>query len=616
MPAIRIEQFSGMVPRFSSRLIPNNNAEEARNARMLSGELRGLAQPEFVHEFTGPTILTAYRARKDDGTDVWMGFENLDVDVVRGPVIEDSFDRYYWTGEEAFVAYNSLLGIEANDPPFRLGTPRPSAAPALSAPSGGTPETRAYVFTFVNEFGEEGAPSDPTVATGNGAGTWNLTGLPTSAPDMTGRKPIQYKRIYRTATGEASANYYFVAQIPIIDTTYADTALTAAVVRNAILESDAFEVPQDDLQGLISHPNGFFVAFRGKELHFSTPYRPHAWDSTQVRAIEHEIVGLGIYNNMVAVMTTSQPYWAVGSDPRQMSLVKSPSVEPCRSKGGIAQTVSGVLYPSSNGIVLFNENGPQVVTYPLMTKDEWQTYISDDLRAAQFAMRYIAFKDNTNGFVFAPSDQLGTFFELDRFSGIDNVQTDVLTGDVWVIRENSVYRWEPASGAPLYYTWKSKVFDLPEPLNFAAVIVKAMPATQLVTDEVLAEALAYNTERIAAAALHTYGWAPLGGSRTVPLAGDPFDPVEPGVLAGIQQNRLSVGGSPLFSIVGLSGLTENAVLNVYAENKLRATLNVRPNEIQRLPDGFKAHTWQFELLGNLRVYSLAAATTARELKKA
>lgn len=616
MTTIRIEQFSGMVPRYSTRLLPTSNAEESKNVRLLSGELRGLAQPQFLHEFTGPAVKTAYRARKNNGTDVWIGFTQLDVDLVRGPVVEDSFDRYYWTGEEAFIAYNGIDEIEAGDPPFRLGTPRPSAAPTVGPPAGGTPETRAYVFTFVNEFGEEGAPSDPTVATGDGAGTWNLTGLPTSAPDMTDRKPIEFKRIYRTATGEASADYYFVAQIAIATTTYADSALTATIVRNAILEADTFEVPPDDLQGLIAHPNGFFVAFRDKEVHFSVPYRPHAWDSTQVRAIEHKIVGLAVYNNMIAVMTTSQPYWAVGSDPRQISMVKSPSVEPCRSKGGIAQTVSGVLYPSSNGLVLFNESGPQVVTYPLMTKDEWAEYNADALRAAQFAMRYIGFTDDTNGFVFAPSDQLGTFFELDRFSGIDNVQSDPLTGDVWIVRENMVYKWEPADGTPLYYTWRSKVFDMPQPLNFGAVIVKATPAVQLVSDDVLAEALAYNTERIAADVLHTYGWATYGGTRTVPLAGDPFDPVEPGVLSGIQQNRLPIGGSPLFDLARLAGITETAVLRVYADGVLRAEINVRPNEVQRLPSGFKAHTWQFELLGNLRVYSLAVGTTARELQQA
>lgn len=616
MTAIRIEQFGGMIPRFSNRLIPNNNAEEALNVRLLSGELKGLAQPLLLHTFTGPTIKTAYRARKDDGTEVWMGFTNLDVDVVRGPVVEDSYNRYYWVGEEAFVAYNGLNQIEANDPPFRLGTPRPSAAPTVSPPAGGTPETRAYVFTFVNEFGEEGAPSLPTVATGDSAGTWNLTGLPTSGPDMTDRKPLQYKRIYRTATGEASAAYYLVAEIAISATTYADTMLTAVLVRNAILEADGFEVPPDDLEGLIAHPNGFLVGFKGKELHFSLPYRAHAWDSTTVLAIEHKIVGLAVYSNMIAVMTNSQPYWAVGSDPRQISLVKSPSVEPCRSKGGIAQTVSGVLYPSSNGLVLFNEAGPKVVTYPILTKDEWADYSPDTLRAAQFAMRYIGFADDTNGFVFAPSDNLGTFFKLDRFSGIDNVQTDVLTGDVWIVRENMVYQWEPPDAVPLYYTWRSKVFDLPMPLNFAAVMVKAMDVTPLATAEVIAEAEAYNLERLNAGALHTYGWATLGGSRTVSLAGDPFDPVEPGVLSGIQQNRLPVGGSPLFNIALLSGVTESAVLNVYADGELKAALNVRPNQMQRLPSGFKAHTWQFELLGNMQVYSLAVATTARELMKA
>jgi hypothetical protein len=264
--------------------------------------------------------------------------------------------------------------------------------------------------------------------------------------------------------------------------------------------------------------------------------------------------------------------------------------------------------------VLFNESGPQVITYPILSKDEWSTYNTPTLRGAQFAMRYIGFTDDTNGFVYAPSEPLGTFFTLDRFSGIQNIQTDVLSGDVVIVKDNRVYKWEPADGMPLYYTWKSKVFDVPKPLNFSCVIVKSTPAQIVVSQATIDTAIEFNLERMAFK-LNPLGRVVLGGSRTEVLAGDPFDPVEPGDLIGIRQDRFPVGGSPLFNIVRLSGLEESAVLNVYADGTLRASLNVTPNLVQRLPSGFKAHTWQLELLGNLRVYSMAMATTARELSQ-
>ena len=72
MTSIRLQQFSGIAPKISDRLLPENMATTANNLRLLSGELRGIKSPKMLHNFTDSTIKSSYRI--PDSPDVWMGF--------------------------------------------------------------------------------------------------------------------------------------------------------------------------------------------------------------------------------------------------------------------------------------------------------------------------------------------------------------------------------------------------------------------------------------------------------------------------------------------------------------------------------------------------------------
>ena len=51
MTSIRIENFAGIAPRYSPRLLPKNGAQTAANAKLLSGELRGLHEAQLLYDF-------------------------------------------------------------------------------------------------------------------------------------------------------------------------------------------------------------------------------------------------------------------------------------------------------------------------------------------------------------------------------------------------------------------------------------------------------------------------------------------------------------------------------------------------------------------------------------
>src|SRR6266404_2440748 len=170
MTTIKIDNFAGIAPRVSTRLLPYNGAQAAENAKLLSGELRGLRETQSLHDFgtVSPQVSRAYRLPATVGapiplnySDFWVGFSDTNVDFVRTPVLEDSFERYYWTGDSVHHAgapqYNTRARIQAASLGFLLVIPHPVASPTV-APPVGTELTRAYVYTFVSAYGEEGVP--------------------------------------------------------------------------------------------------------------------------------------------------------------------------------------------------------------------------------------------------------------------------------------------------------------------------------------------------------------------------------------------------------------------------------------------------------------------------
>jgi hypothetical protein len=113
MPAIRIEGFAGIAPRVSDRLLPSSGATVARNAKLISGELRGLHEMSVVHDFTALAypVRRTFRIPVDLGapipigpSDFWVPFTDATVDFIRTPVSNDSYERYYWTGDETLYS--------------------------------------------------------------------------------------------------------------------------------------------------------------------------------------------------------------------------------------------------------------------------------------------------------------------------------------------------------------------------------------------------------------------------------------------------------------------------------------------------------------------------------
>lgn len=181
---MRFAGFLGIAPRYSRRQLRDGQAQVANNCVLTGGDLRPLNSPLPVGAILQPGAISVFRMEKD-GAEEWLSWDR-DVDVVRGPIAGDTSQRIYWTGDGEPRCSNYATATTGSPPfpvsQFVLGVFAPTAAPGVAHTGGvGTAVSRAFVYTFVNAWGEESSPSPASsVVAGKVDGQWDLTSLQTA----------------------------------------------------------------------------------------------------------------------------------------------------------------------------------------------------------------------------------------------------------------------------------------------------------------------------------------------------------------------------------------------------------------------------------------------------
>ena len=181
--AIRITAFSGISPRTQPRLLAENMAQIVNNCRLGSGALEPWKKITAVtaNDLADGDVLSIFRM-EDGGTSYWLSWDR-DVNCVPSLIAGDEAQRIYYTGDGEPRVSNLALAIAGGSVMpagfYVLGVVAPLVAPTV-APTGGSgaADSRAYIETFVTEWGEEGAPSPASAITvGKVDDTWALTSL-------------------------------------------------------------------------------------------------------------------------------------------------------------------------------------------------------------------------------------------------------------------------------------------------------------------------------------------------------------------------------------------------------------------------------------------------------
>lgn len=595
--AIRISLFGGIVPRLADRGLPDNAAQFAMNSKLFSGELRAWNRLRSlsVLSLSNPKTVFHYRHL---GVDRYLAFANY-TSVVKAPLVNETLGRLYWTDNVLGGArVNTTTRIVAGDPSFALGVPAPTGAYTV-VPTGGTAatmETRTYVVTVVTSFGEESGAVLPVAVSGNADGTWTVNGLNTLTIDTLNYPNITTLRLYRTLSSSTGVDYRLVNEWPVGSrpASYVDNVTATALASKPVLESLGWDLPPSALKGLIGVAGGFMAGYVGRTVYLSVPYQPHAWPVDFQFAVEDDIVGLGTFGNTIVIATAGRGALLVGPSPDAMALLKLEGVQPCLSARSIVNTVSGVMYASTDGLVLVDgsSNLGQIVSRQWVTKDEWLSQFGPTTQMSSvYQDRYLSFYSSQLGFTIGFDDPVTGFTELQQ-DGVSSVDLDSLTGQTLITIGNTVYEWDGDNTSVLTYQWKSKPFLQNKPVNFAAIQLRGsftgsgsqipVPPAQGIGGYSL------NSQIINGGKTRL---APYGG----PLNGVP--------------SWLALGQSPTSPSAGPA-----IAVKVYGDGVLRWFGSIDSERAYRLPSGYKAVLWEVEVQGGSAIYSITVADTLKGLE--
>lgn len=435
-------------------------------------------------------------------------------------------------------------------------------------------ETRSYVYTIISLFGEEGPPSPPStpsnVLLANGDGIANVTMNYTRPPWDAGSIMVK-ARLYRTLAGSTGTNFYFVADVPFsgggggsgpvtfAPTTFIDNVKSIALAEQ--LPSTNWTAPPLGMFGLTVMPNGFMIGFKGNTIYACEAYQPHAWPNAYTKTTDYYIVGAATFGQTAVIATTGRPYMLNGSDPASLTLQQIELDAPCIGIGGCISVGNGVAYPTFEGMAVIGAAGAQIVTQDIMSKADWLAVWDTTMTAAFHEGTYYAFSKNLSKPSFALRMVNGSkqFFYISSTSAPGTAPAVNTLDDTMYYcapggnagAYNQLTQWDGSTGNFANYLWQSKIFTLPEPVNFAVVQVFA---------------------------------------TTYPVTLTLFASKDPTVMPATEtfQNSVVPVSSPM-SIVS-------------------------PEPV-RLPSGFTAREWQMQLAGNVRVQSVVLATSMAELRQ-
>jgi hypothetical protein len=477
-----------------------------------------------------------------------MTFPEKNLDVVRAPLANDDFIRYYWAGEGIPPSFNTQNRIRDGLDSYFMGS-QPAPRPTLTVETEGvsdTRETRGYVITVVDIYGVEGPPGQFRFINARIDDEIRVEWL--GPTHVTGFPPIDSIRIYRTVVGETGTAFFFVTEIPLGTNFFIDDLDGSDVALNETLGTTSFISPPTDLQGLVVMANGFLAGWRERDVYFSEPYRPDAWPTDYVISVEDPIVGLGVFDTNLVILTTGVPYVATGVNPAAMSLTKVGSVNGCVSRRSIVSMPGAVIYASSDGLSLMDSSGMHILTQDLIDRHTWLTqYNPDNIRAVRDGdSLYMAWTADNVGFEIDFHEPARGVTKLTSTIVVDAFDQDADGQRPLLLSNGTAYFYGHSFSPASTYRWRSKEFYMVQPINFGAAQIDGIADTPAA--------------------------APLGGLSN----------------AGLQ-------------------------FRVWADRRLAYDQPVVPNKQFRLPSGFKAQLWQFELEGNTGISRVMVAETGKEL---
>jgi hypothetical protein len=489
----KLQNFSGIAPGVDARRLSDQFGQTSENIDFESGALVPTTVNANATTLSAGTRRSVYQY-KTGNTSYWLQWDN-DVDVVKGPVPNDSYDRLYWTGDDYPRVGTGISMISGSVYPavsYRLGIPAPSVAPTVSktgtADTTQTPYDVSYVVTFVSAIGEEGPPSAAsTVIQLTDTEEVSIT-LPTVPSGTYNFGAGALMRIYRSNTGSTNTQFQFAKEVAITATSTTDVKDGDEL--GEVLPSATWIGPPDDntstypngpMLGLTTVANGVLAGFAGNRLCFSEPFLPHAWPVGYRITLEEDIVAIGATGNGIVALTEGVPYFVTGTDPSSMTSIKLDIQQSCVNKHSVVDMGGYLLYAGPDGLVAVGGNEARLVTQGLISAKQWNNdFRPSSIRAFRYENTYVAFytnegfktSDTYKGWVYDPRAQEAALSTLTSTAETRGGFEKADDGELYIIQGSKLLKYR-GGATKKTMTFKSKTFVTPQPVSFSWVSVDA-----------------------------------------------------------------------------------------------------------------------------------------------
>jgi hypothetical protein len=505
MASLQFRDFLGEFPILDVMRLPQMAAQEAENINLETGAVGLLKAPSAAHTIAKSGAMRSIYLLDD----TWV-YWTATINAVKAPVAS-SDDLVLFTGDGYPKQTNKTYATSGAASTYptttrRLGVTPPTTIPTITVMGTGdgvVQSSVAYLYTFVDEFGNESAPYEATAVTDvEGDEYVKLTNF--SVPDVgdTGND-IEFVRIYRTNTANSGETDYQLIKArpgtlgatPVYDVPAASISGTSYEIFDAndgssptgvtsdisdVLPSQyevgnttvTWDKPVDTLTGLMEGPQKILAGHVGNTVYLGEPGVYYAFPSAYAITLDHDAVAIGQHNEQFIVATEAHPYVLRGIDPISIVKSKLDYKLPCLAARGLVNTPVGVVWPSYDGLVICDGITCRVLTRHIISKDDWSGYTLANMITVYWKGSILMF--------FSGADT-GLVLDLEGEKGLVALDIGYNVYDAFVAPSGTLYllaldgadykvfEWEGGT-ANLTAIWKSRTVKTP-PMSWPLISV-------------------------------------------------------------------------------------------------------------------------------------------------
>ncbi|MBF0785782.1 hypothetical protein E4T80_09955 [Muribacter muris] len=439
MPSLKLTQFGGIAPRRSPQNLHQAMAQVAEDVDLSRGTLRPWRTDKKVSEKTGKSIFVDQCC--------YLASENCQASFSR---IETDCCYLIASGVEDYPVIRKGCEGEWQRLGFPVELPAPQAQFLGTLSQDFNQELRQYIYTLVDEFGFESAPSLPSepIYAHNDQAVM-LSGFPTNFPTYNIAKVRVYCAVtpldYGDPKAEYDAHFLFVDEINFGTGSYLHQPHT---VYGEECLTEEYEAPHDCISDLQYCGNGQIGGLVGNELWLSEPLKPHAFpeayrygrfNGKPMRFLCGERAGYILTDSYPAVIEMESPCRSPGC--RQISVLEEP--HPIISYQSACLYNGACFYATKDGIAMLAGNQSKVITATLYTQDQWQALAPWTMLGVVHDGYYFGFTE-THSVRFKVPDSIFEETQIDTLTTLSIRPRAVWRSDqdgLFFATQDGIYQW-------------------------------------------------------------------------------------------------------------------------------------------------------------------------------